>query len=193
MVQQYVAVIDKEACRPHRSKVRQCKWVVELASSLRWQTLIQYRFKKHNHINVNEEIAYRSLIKHMAKVAPSSRFCVLLDSQVVQGCNAKGRSSSQHLNCYLGSVIPYLLGANLYPSGIHIPSKHNPADDPSRGVRLRAPALHAPAWLLSMQSGQLAAFDAVRAADALLWPLSGWARLIRLSGQIHAPKQARGV
>ena len=123
MVQQYVAVIDKEACRPHRGSASGLLRRSYNTGSKSTITLMSMR-----------DCIPQPHQTHGQKVAPSSRFCVLLDSQVVQGCNAKGRSFRQHLNCYLGSVIPYLLGANLYPSGIHIPSKHNPADDPSRAV-----------------------------------------------------------
>ena len=70
------------------------RWVGDLGNCLEWKTLFQYRFRKVNHINVNEELSYRSLLKHLAKTAQGSPFGVLLDSRVTIGCNAKGRSSS---------------------------------------------------------------------------------------------------
>ena len=79
-------------------------WIGQLGRSLPWKKVIQFSFKQSNHINVNEQLSYRSLLKHVSKTTPHSRFCALLDSRVVIGCNAKGRSSSKQLNFYLSSA-----------------------------------------------------------------------------------------
>ena len=89
---------SQEVLRPYSTPAR---WVGQLARSLSWKELLQYEFAKTNHINVNENLAYRSLLKHVSKCTPHSRFIALLDSRVAIGCNAKGRSSSKQLNFYL--------------------------------------------------------------------------------------------
>ena len=169
----------------HRSPVRPFSrppyWMTELGKSLHWQKLLQYPVKNQNHINVNEHLAYRSLLKHVSKTSPHSRFAVLLDSQVIIGCNAKGRSSSKQLNFYLGSSLPYIIGGDLYPHLLHIGTHDNASDDISRFVDLRRPACPFPPWLSALNSGSPELFDQVREADKLEWPFNGWARLVRLS------------
>ena len=116
-------------------------WIAELSKSLHWRKLLQYPLQKTNHININEHLAYRSLLKHVAKESPHSRFCALLDSRVIIGCNAKGRSSSKQLNFYLGSSLPYIVGGDLYPHLLHVGSGDNASDDISRFILLRTPSL----------------------------------------------------
>lgn len=47
-------------------------WVAQLGRSLPWKKLIQFAFKKPNHINVNEQLSHRSLLKHVSKTYPHS-------------------------------------------------------------------------------------------------------------------------
>lgn len=98
-------------------------WVGQLSRSLKWKKLLQYPIAKLNHINVNEQLAYRSLFKYLRKERAHSRFCSLLDSRVIIGCNAKGRSSSKQLNFYLGTTLPYVIGGDLYPLSISHPCR----------------------------------------------------------------------
>ena len=154
-------------------------WVSELGRSLEWKKLLQFRFQKLNHININEALAFRSLIKHVAKTEPSSRFVALLDSRVVIGSTTKGRSSRKQLIFYLGTTLPYLIGSDLYPYLIHISSKENPSDDVSRFVNLRYSS-QKPWWLELLLTGSPQLFDQIVEADRLQWPLNGWARLARL-------------
>ena len=51
------------------------RWVGQLGRSLRWQKLLQYEFKRPNHINLNENLAYRSLLKHVAKTHAQPFLC----------------------------------------------------------------------------------------------------------------------
>lgn len=156
------------------------RWVGQLGRSLRWQKLLQYEFKRPNHINVNENLSYRSLLKHAAKTYPHSRFCAMLDSRVTIGCNAKGRSSSKQLNFYLASAVPYIIGGDLYPFLIHLGTHDNASDDISRFLRLRGPSEELPRWFNELLKGNPRPFDLVRRADSLIWPLSGWARMLLL-------------
>ena len=93
------------------------------------------------------------------------------------GSSAKGRSSSQQLNFYMPTALPYLVGGDLYPHYLHIGTKENPADDSSRFVPLRNPDRALPTWLFELQQGNFDRFELIQSADSLLWPFSGWARL----------------
>ena len=156
-------------------------WIGQLGRSLAWKKVIQFEFKRSNHININEQLSYRSLLKHVSKTSPHTRFCTLLDSRVVIGCNAKGRSSSKQLNFYLSSSLPYIVGGDLYPYLLHIGSSDNSSDDISRFVALRTPSEPLPPWLRALLRGDPRLFDQVVAADKLAKPWSSWARLIRLA------------
>ena len=91
------------------------QWIGDFGICLEWRKLLQYRFKKLNHININEELCLRSLFRHMSSQHPVSRFGVLLEAGVAIGCNAKGRSSSMSLNFYLSTSLPFILGGELFP------------------------------------------------------------------------------
>ena len=138
-------------------------------------------FPQEQSHNIDESLAYRSLLRHLAKTRPSSRFCVLLDSRVVIGCSAKGRSSSTQLIYYLSTGLPYLIGGDLYPYQLHVGTHENPADDVSRFVDLRDPQIGLPRWLVCLLKGDAIKFDLVREADRLQWPWSGWARRLMLA------------
>ncbi|CAE7454060.1 SUF4 [Symbiodinium sp. CCMP2592] len=153
------------------------RWIGDLGCCMHWKTLIQYRFKRLNHINVNEELAYRSLLKHVAKTSPGCRFGVLLDSRVTIGCNAKGRSSSASLNFFLSTSLPYILGGDLYPCLFHVGTGENCSDDPSRLRPLRAPTAVTPVWLQRFLAGDDRFLTAVRASDDFSGALGCWTRL----------------
>lgn len=156
------------------------RWVADLGHCLDWKTIIQYRFRQLNHINVNEELSYRSLVKLLAKTQAQSRFGVLLDSRVTIGCNAKGRSSSATMNHYMCSCLPYILGGGLYPALFHIGTHDNVADDPSRLRALRKHCGVRPLWLERLLRGDYRHFDLVRRADDCSGAPGRWARLIVL-------------
>ena len=82
-------------------------WVAELATSLDFNELFRYRFKKPGHINILEQRALKSVFKVWARIAPSTRAVALLDSKVVLGANAKGRAACCFSVCcmVLGTVL----------------------------------------------------------------------------------------
>ena len=189
----HILELKSTVCDSQRPAHVPPRWIGDLGSCLSWRVLLQYRFKRQNHININEELSLRSLIKHVGKTSPSSRFGVLLDSRVVIGCNAKGRSSSQKLNFYLSTALPYLAGCNLYPYYFHVGTRENASDDPSRLTALRATCAQQPLWLRQFLDGNFTLFDIVRRADNCARPLDGWARLAALSvalDLLDAPCQA---
>ena len=150
---------------------------------------MQYRFKRINHININEELAYRSLLKYMCKAAPSrpsSRFGVFLDSRVTIGCNSKGRSSSASLNFFISTSLPYILGGGLYPCLFHIGTDDNCADDPSRLRPLCVAAAELPVWLQGFLDGDHRFLTVVRSADDFSGALGRWTRLVLLLSLLQA-------
>ena len=152
---------------------------------LSWNVLFQYCFKRVTHINVNEELSYRSLIKLFAKREPVSRFGVL-DSRVAIGCNAKGRSSSQKLNFYLSTAFPKIIGGALYPSLFHIGNDFNVSDDPSRLRPLRPRVCAEPEWLQRLLKG---APGVVKLADDRdgAWPVGAADGSSKKEGVRHGP------
>ena len=75
-------------------------------------------------------------------------------------------------------TLSYLLGGNLYPAGIYVPSGIFAADDPTRRRPVRAPTLEPPRWLQELHEGRVADFDRVVAADAMDSLGSRWLRLL---------------
>lgn len=155
-------------------------WVGQRSRSLKWKKLLQYPIAKLNYINVNEQLAYRSLFKNLSKERAHSRFYLLLDSRVIIGYNAKGRLSSKQLNFYLGTTLPYVIGGDLYPCYIYVGFTDNASDNILRFMKLRNQDTEPPSWLAYLLHGNPSLFDAVRETDKLVWPLSGWSRLLRV-------------
>lgn len=143
---------DHALCNhPKRSlKVRSHLWAVQLSESLSWRTWIQYRFRHVQHINLQEGKARRTLFKRLPM---SKRVCVFQDSKVSIGSLGRGRSPSSALNGILRSEAPYILGKNLYPGSVHLPTWSIRADDPSRFVAVREPRGIVPPWFFALQRG----------------------------------------
>ena len=83
----------------------------------------------------------------------SKRVCVFQDSKVSIGSLGRGRSPSSALNGILRSEAPYILGTNLYPGSVHLPTWSIRADDPSRFVAVREPRGIVPPWFFALQRG----------------------------------------
>ena len=155
-------------------------WVGDLAGCLAWRRRFAYHFQRPGHINVLEGVAYGTLLRNLAATAPSSRPVILTDSRVMLGASAKGRSSSGPVNGVLRAALPYVLGGDLYPGGIHLNSAENPADAPSRDRAVPEPSRPRPAWLDDLAAGRPARFDAVIAEGTVPRILGRWVRLILL-------------
>ena len=70
----------------------------------------------------------KTLVKHLAVRRPGSRV-VALDSWVVIGAMARGRSASRGLSHVLCSALPYVLGGDIYIGALHVPTQLNRADN----------------------------------------------------------------
>jgi len=92
------------------------------------------RWRTVEHINVLELRALTLGLRWFLSLSGSIRRRVLFftDSQVVQGCVGKGRSSSRDLLLRLRWLSALLLASSVRLSVSHIRSEYNPADEPSR-------------------------------------------------------------
>ena len=118
---------------PFRAKA----WPRSSISPLRWEweTVLSFPWSKFGaHINELELQALFSLVKWLSRSAFNIglRFAILVDSLVVLGIIAKGRSSSLRLNRILRRINAHLLASGFFPFLGYVASKDNPADRPSR-------------------------------------------------------------
>ena len=171
----HVAPAVRPAYRPPR-------WSRELAESLPFRPCVAYRFGRSGHINCLEMRSQKTCVKVLARDCPDSRVVLCQDSRVTIGATAKGRSSSAALNSIASSQLPYIIGAGLYLGAIHTSTDVHRADDPTRDRPIRPPSRATPPWLEALANGDTQLFDLVDAADAVDWPFSGWARLLRRLG-----------
>ena len=129
---------------------------------------------------MNEARTYKSWMKSAAKTHRNCRLVGILDSRVTIGAAAKGRSSSKAISRILQTTTPYIIGANLYPGLLHIGSKHNRADGPTRDREIDPPTKELPRWFTDLQRGNTRAFDCVvRAGDISKNP-ARWLRFLLL-------------
>ena len=89
-----------------------------------------------------------------------------VDSSVVEGVLAKGRSSSRELNLLLRGLPADMLVGDIHLGILPLASKHNPSDEPSRGQRVRKAAPdRAPEWARRLVAGEIQAIDTVLPLD----------------------------
>ena len=156
------------------------EWIGELADCLNFREDLRYKFKGPGHINVLEARAYKTWLKICARRYPNSRPVGLIDSRVLLGCAAKGRSASPALCRVLRSALPYVLGSGLYPGGLHVYSAQNRADGPSRSHPPLPASKAWPRWLSSLAAGDYRPFDLVRASASVPRVQGRWLRLLLL-------------
>lgn len=118
--------------------------VQDWCEAIQWKPVVDYKFRQRSHINLQEMMAWRTLVKRLARMPRwrRTRVAVGLDSKVCIGSLAKGRSSSHALNRVHRTSLPWILGAELYFFPWYVNTKVNAADDPTRGrfVRRRTKA-----------------------------------------------------
>jgi hypothetical protein len=107
-------------------------------ADLRWSTIVSQLSLEQEHINVKEMLALRTAIRWAVKKpnSPDSRLLVLTDSAVCVAAIAKGRSSSRPLLRVQRQINAMLLACGIFLSVRWIPSASNPADRPSRRIRV---------------------------------------------------------
>ena len=173
------ALAEDGAALPRMSAhERQFSWVSELADAVGWRSEFRYPARLSDHINLKEARAYRTVVRRIAGNAGghNRRHLTLQDSFVVRGASAKGRSSTRKLNGVLRPGVPEVLAANITVGSLAVPTKHNPADAPTRDSPVRRrPAIACPAWLADLARGEYVEWDArygagPRATPAVLFP-----------------------
>jgi len=91
--------------------------------------------------------ALKSELKEQAIKDPEGKRLVnLVDSRVVLGAHAKGRSSSLLLNGIQRTFIPYSICGRKHVTNLWVDTHNNPSDHPSRGKAIPGPS-PAPQWL----------------------------------------------
>ena len=158
-------------------------WSVQLSEGLNWKTWVQFQFRRVIHINLQESKARRALVK---RLLPNQRVVVGQDSRVNLGAFSKGRSPSKALNDLLRSEAPYVLGKNLYLSGIHMPTWSIRSDAPSRRRTVEPPRTPLPIWFWPLLAGKNGAHHGLDHSEGLpravnRWFLLGGAMLLRAS------------
>ena len=123
-------------------------WSV-LARCLVYKLLYKSHSKSRRPIDVGELRSFLKAEKRLGLKQPSMRRLFALDSQVALGCIVKGRSASSALNRELCQSLPVMLFTDSYSDCFYFKSIENPADDPTRGVRVRGACLEVPEWMLA--------------------------------------------
>ena len=99
-----------------------------------WKIVKAWAWKKPNHINILEMESLYHTLRYRAKSLKvlRTKFLHLVDSQVVLGVAAKGRSSSHQLLRSLHKFNLLVLALHCYPVLGWVLSALNPSDEPSR-------------------------------------------------------------
>jgi len=140
--------------------------------ALDWSVVFSRGFDFKDHINVLELEAVIMLVKRLSLEGwHHSRVLVAVDSRVVVGAIAKGRSSSHKLNFRLRKLGALLLARDLYLEVVWIPTWANPADAPSRFTALTEWYRSIPALIPTVLPGKLSA-EAAAEWENLACPLT---------------------
>ena len=142
------------------------RWFGEVCKCIQWLRTFQYR-SKGEPINRGELRAVRTAVRRLLRSGHFGvRQIIGIDSKVVEGIIAKGRSSSRELNLLMRSLAADMLVGDIQLGILGLASKHNPADEPSREKRVRkANPAAAPAWARNFVAGDVIALDTVLPAD----------------------------
>ena len=112
----------------------------ELLAGRQWKLEKEWRWKRHEHINVLEMRGLVVLLKSQPAAGPDRRLLHLFDSAVALAASVKGRSSSFKLRRLLCQICALALASGVYFGEAFAPTRHNIADDPTRSAMVR-PAL----------------------------------------------------
>ena len=167
--------VQSERLRKSRQKRSSSLWAVQLSEALEWKTIMQYKFRVVQHINIQEAKARRSLVKRLPR---DRRVVVAQDSRVNLGALGKGRSPSEALNGVMRSEAPYLLGKNLYLAGLHMPTWSIRADAPSRGSRVLPPRIPCPSWFWALTAGSHEVSDVLDTLEGHSRAINRWCLFI---------------
>ena len=128
------AALDDGPCLDHRAANLGPRHNLGL-SMASFEVVLCARVLSPGHINVEEAKALLSYVRWLLRSGERAghRVIVLLDSKVVVGAVAKGRSSSWPLNQVIRGLAAMCFAGGLRLNLVFIPTEHNPSDHPSRG------------------------------------------------------------
>jgi hypothetical protein len=132
--------VEVALARRHTRLHRCAEDILKLLPSLRWIDGGGGNFGRVEHVNIQELQALLHELRHTVTHGTGAgiRKVVLVDSRVVVGAWAKGRSSAQRLNSLLRSGMAWQLFGRVKLCLVWVPTDLNPSDDPSRDAVLRA-------------------------------------------------------
>ncbi len=107
-----------------------------------WSTVISTPWSFRQHINALELQSVLLAVRHVVSspLGPGTRILVLSDSAVVTHTLLKGRSSSRNLVAGMRKLAALTLASGCTLQPCWIPTKYNPADEPSRRFQTQTPA-----------------------------------------------------
>ena len=145
------------------------RWFGEVCKCMQWRRTFQYR-SQGEPINRGELRPVRTAVRRLLRGGHFGvRQIIGIDSSVVEGVLAKGRSSSRALNLLLRSMAADMLVADIHLGVLPLGSKDNPADEPSREKRVRrADPAAAPDWARNFIAGDITAIDCILPVDPRL-------------------------
>ena len=114
--------------------------LASLVRTLPWTEHRSRRFRRTEHINLQEleEVIEELRLACRRSLAPA-RLVNAIDSGVVLGAWARGRSSSRQVNRRLRHALGWAILGRKSLVNVHLASAENPADDASRFVPMRLP------------------------------------------------------
>ena len=128
-----VSDLHKVAVRGHESQL-----VNSIALSSNWKAVESWTFGRLSHINILEMTVLAKLANHLAARAMPLRVSALVDSFVCSAAASKGRSSSVGLSRPLRRFCATCVAAFLFFAVPFVPTRLNPADDPTRDAPVRS-------------------------------------------------------
>lgn len=164
-----------EACSVSEHKGLESQLVNEVALSSAWSLESVWEFRVSSHINLLELSAVVRLVQRLVRKGKACRVVVLVDSNVVRCAASKGRSSSRALTKLLSRLAALCLVGGVYLVLGFVPTRLNPADDPTRDCSLRTPI--AGLDIASWDRGDL--FGLAEVCKCRRWA-SNWIRLVLL-------------
>ena len=128
---QHLLVFERGVDLP-RSEGLESQLINQVCTSASWECSSVWIFRVTSHINIMELSAVVRLVAGCVKKGKSLRLVILVDSNVLKCASAKGRSSSRALSRILSRLAALCVVGGLCVSLSFIPTRLNPADDPTR-------------------------------------------------------------
>ena len=172
----YGDFVTKDRCRERELGVDfsglESPIINELLAGRQWKLEKEWRWKRHERINMLEMRGLVVLLKSQPAAGPDRRILHLFDSAVALAASVKGRSSSYKLRRLLCQICALALALGVYFGEAFAPTRHNIADDPTRSAVVRPALEHSFLPHISMSLKQQLAQTRVRRFAA------NWIRLV---------------